>query len=501
MKLDKKSTMYLVILIAAMSIPMGVFAESSLANGDQMVTVSSKQPLWDQDKTFLLMERSAPADVRVGQLFEQTIKITNASKQKMTFRDIEVIHYLAENFDLDSATPKPGSTGDGRVKWFFDKLAPGESKLITIKGAAKRAGPVMGCAAATYKIPVCLTINAIQPELMLTKTGPSEVLLCEPIEFVMVVSNPGIGKADNVKIVDTLPAGLTTKDGKSTVEFKVGSLDSGESRELRLSVKAKDSGTYVNSARASADPGLAAQASHRIVIRRPSLVIDKSGPRNRIIGRNATYEITVSNKGDGRAQDTTLVDHVPSGASVVKASDGGKVSGGRVTWNLGNLAVGASKTVSLTLKMPNKKATVRNVVRATAICSKDAQAEAVTQVAGIPAILLEVKDTEDPIEIGANETYEIVVTNQGSAAATNIVIVCTIAKEMSYVSADGETTAKIAGNKVVFGALPSLPPKAKAIYHVVAKAVRTGDTRFTVTLTSDQLTSPPVEETESTHLY
>ena len=48
--------------------------------------------------------------------------------------------------------------------------------------------------------------------------------------------------------------------------------------------------------------------------------------------------------------------------------------------------------------------------------------------------------------------------------------------------------------------LPVLQPGARAEWQVVVKAVKAGDVRFKVEMTSDQL-SRPVEETEATNLY
>ena len=97
-------------------------------------------------------------------------------------------------------------------------------------------------------------------------------------------------------------------------------------------------------------------------------------------------------------------------------------------------------------------------------------------------------------------TYEIIVTNQGSADGTNIAVTCTLSPEQGYVSATGLTQATVDGQVVRFAPLPSLDPKAKATYRVVAKAVKAGDVRFTVSMISDQQTIE-VKETESTHQY
>jgi uncharacterized repeat protein (TIGR01451 family) len=113
---------------------------------------------------------------------------------------------------------------------------------------------------------------------------------------------------------------------------------------------------------------------------------------------------------------------------------------------------------------------------------------------------LEVVDVSDPIEVGADETYIITVTNQGTADDNNIRIVCTLPDEEDFVAAQGPAKFKVEAKTVAFEPLPSLAPKDKAVYRVVVKGTKAADVRFKTSLTSDMLTSP-VEETESTHIY
>jgi uncharacterized repeat protein (TIGR01451 family) len=123
-----------------------------------------------------------------------------------------------------------------------------------------------------------------------------------------------------------------------------------------------------------------------------------------------------------------------------------------------------------------------------------------TLVTGISAVSLEVVDIVDPVRIGTRTTYVIGVTNQGSAAATNIRIACVLENNVQYVSSAGATAGSIEGQIVKFFPLSSLEPKAKAVWRVVIAALKPGDVRFKVVMNMDQLTRP-VEETESTHLY
>jgi uncharacterized repeat protein (TIGR01451 family) len=190
---------------------------------------------------------------------------------------------------------------------------------------------------------------------------------------------------------------------------------------------------------------------------------------------------------------------LPAGVDSIAVSGGGRLTAGKVVWNLGSLAPGASRKVTVKFT-PKQAGIVTDTAIATATCAKGVSASAKTSIAGIPAVLLEVIDVIDPVEIGEQTTYVIVATNQGSAPGTNISIVCTLEDNEQYVSSSGATSGTVSGKTVTFAPLRSLAPKAKATWRVVIKAVKAGDVRFTVVMNTDQLTRP-VQETESTHLY
>ena len=123
-----------------------------------------------------------------------------------------------------------------------------------------------------------------------------------------------------------------------------------------------------------------------------------------------------------------------------------------------------------------------------------------TQVSGIPAILLEVVDLQDPVEVGGSVVYEIRVTNQGTAALTQVKLLCALAETQEFVSGEGVTPVSAEGGKVSLSPLARLEPKAEVAWRVTVKAVGQADARFRVDLTSDQFTRP-VEEWEATSQY
>ena len=137
---------------------------------------------------------------------------------------------------------------------------------------------------------------------------------------------------------------------------------------------------------------------------------------------------------------------------------------------------------------------------ARAYCAATVTDTCQTELSGIPAVLLELIDIADPIEVGENETYIITVTNQGSAAATNIRVNCVLEATMDYVSSIGPTEVSLVDRKITFAPLSSLAPKAQAKWQVKIRAIGAGDTRFKVMMSTDQL-DRMVEETEATRFY
>ena len=442
------------------------------------------------------LDKSMPGEVPLNAPFKYSIKVTNVTG--MTVTDVVVTETASSNLKIENASPAATKEGDDIV-WKLGSFEPKESKKITVSAIATSSDCVKTCAAATYKILACANVKVVEPKLKLVKTAPSEVLLCDPIPVKFVVTNSGTGAVENVKIVDNLPAGIQTADGQSKLAFDVGTLAAGQSRAFTTTLKASKIGSYVNKAVATSASGLKSESQTKTTVRQPVLAITKTGPDKRYIGRPVSYDITVTNKGNATAEKLVVEDMIPAGVGSISASDGGRLADGKVVWNLGNLAAGASRKVSVKFT-PMKAGIVTDTAIASAICAEGVRASAKTSVAGIPAVLLEVIDVTDPVEVGGQTTYVIVTTNQGSAPDTNISIVCTLEDNEQYVSSSGATRATAAGKTVTFAPLRSLAPKAKATWRVVIKAVKAGDVRFTVVMNTDQLTRP-VQETESTHLY
>jgi len=462
-----------------------------------MVKVCRAIPSGDKRTSVIGVEKVGPARVIVGQPFEYSVTVTNLTKADLA--DVALVDRVPNAFNVTGTEPQAQRVGGDSLRWVLGNLGAGQSRVMRVMGSASEAQSIVVCSDVTYSNPqVCMQMAVVKPELRLAKTAPKEVLICDPIRLDFVVSNPGTGDATDVVIRDPLPEGLTTMDGKRELTFDLASLPAGQSRNFSAQVKADRTGRYANTATATAFPDLQATAQASTMVRQPVLALTKSAPRMVYLNTRIKYTISVTNRGDAPARETIVTDSLPSGLAFLSASHDGRRQGNEVVWKLGTLDVNDTRQMTVSLR-PNSLGTVRNTVRATAVCAQGS-AEAMTEVRGIPAILLEMIDVKDPIELGGTEVYEITVTNQGSAADNNIRIKCVVPEGQEYVSADGPTKATVAGNRVTFAPLASLAPKAKAVFRVTVKAVGAGDVRFRVKMTSGMITAP-VEETEATRIY
>jgi uncharacterized repeat protein (TIGR01451 family) len=79
----------------------------------------------------------------------------------------------------------------------------------------------------------------------------------------------------------------------------------------------------------------------------PDLALSASAPVSVAVGQDVTYTLTVKNDGAAASTGVTLTDTLPSGVKFISATGGISPVGGVLTFALGNVAAGASTTVTV----------------------------------------------------------------------------------------------------------------------------------------------------------
>ncbi len=465
------------------------------------VSASLAVPTGNPATSAVLLEKFVPAQVNVGQPFDIVISVKNLTSGALD--NVVVTDPLPSGFTVSKVQPQALAGGASSGTWNIGRLGPNETKKIVITGSANGKGALTSCTDVSYESAICLTTEVVSPALTVEVDcpDPGPISLCDPIPVSYKVCNTGDGTASNVEVRGPYPNGATDAQGRSEFREMVGSLAAGECRTFNVTLTAPTTGSYSVAAQARADGGLTASAPACTTrVTAPALTINMSGTQGSFIGRQVRYDINAANTGDGVCQGTTVSATIPPCMSFVSATNGGTVQGNQVVWNMGDMAPAAQANLRMVLTADSPcDATINATVDCA--CADAATASAKTTVTGIPAILLEVIDENDPVVIGDEEIYTITVTNQGSAPSQNIKIVATMPGAVEYVNSSGATTGTRSGNTVTFAPLSTLAPKQKATWRVVVRAVSESNARFRVVMTSDGLGATPVEETEATTYY
>jgi uncharacterized repeat protein (TIGR01451 family) len=345
-----------------------------------------------------------------------------------------------------------------------------------------------------------LQTRITRPELKLTKSGPESVQVGQPALFQLQVTNTGTGPVNGVIVRDNLPPGLRHEHG-AEIEANVGTLAPGESRTISLETLATKAGQCVNSAVATGDDGLQASAQAVVTVTEPALVLHKSGPKKLFLGRAGNFEMEVANPGTAPATNVQVTDPLPPELDFVSATEGGtyEPTTRTVTWNLGTLMPQQKRAFSVKLLAKGKGDPV-NQALARADSGLEAKAGTGLHIEGVPALMLEVVDLEDPVEVGAETTYEIRVINQGTSPTTGLQIIATVPEGMAARDITGPAGHHVQGQQIIFDPLPTLAARADATFRVKVVGLKPGDMRFKVQMMSDQLGQPVYEE-ESTRVY
>jgi uncharacterized repeat protein (TIGR01451 family) len=394
----------------------------------------------------------------------------------------------------------PGpSAREPELLWTLGTLEAGQRRDIVLVLASTGTEDIKNCARVQFEHGQCVRTRIARAELKLRKSGPGQAVLQDTLNYQLTVTNTGDAEATGVKVTDTLPPGLEAVGGKNPLTWDIGTLAPGQSKSVEYQAAAKASGRLCNRASAVAASGLTAEAESCVTIGEPRLTLTMVGPPRRYLNMNAVYQLTVANPGTVPLGNITITNLIPTKTTFVSASNGGRLAGNEITWSIGNLNSGATRTVELALRSQEAgKVCNRAVVRAER--GLVAQAEACTDFIGVSALLMEVVDTDDPVEVGAETSYVISVRNQGTVAATNLRIEASVPEEMDINRVTGPTDHRKDGRRIIFQPL-TLQAQSDARYVVYVRAIKPGDVRFKVDLNADVLTSGPVHEEESTTIY
>jgi uncharacterized repeat protein (TIGR01451 family) len=452
--------------------------------------------------TLVSVDVVGPARISLGESLAHEIVVRNTGLRAAA--EVHVEEPLPAGIAILHTNP-PALTQDNRLIWNLGTLDAGAERRLRVELQPGDAKELNLRPRVSFLTSTGLRTRIIRPQFALEMTAnPSSTTCGGTITFKIRLSNQGQTLIRNIKLYDTLPAGLCHPPSKVPAGGVVGitrfgDLQPGESRQLTLETTAVAAGRFANDLQSLADSGVEARARVDVVVTEPTLALHFEGPKQSLTQRDLDFFLEVANPGPTTAAKIQLVQALPPSFEFIAASTGGVFDATQhtLTWNLGDLAANQRQRVTFKVKAN----TAGEWPLYTAVQAENIPVNRVANVLrieGAPSLTLDVPAREELAAVGDEVVYEIHVPNQGDAPCTDVRLTAVLPDAVTPLSALGPTTGQIQQQQVVFPPLGQLPPRSEAFYRIRLRAQRPGQGAIRVELTAQR--ERPVQSETSIHV-
>ena len=466
--------------------------ESSLTSERETVHVAPQTPQ-------VTVEWVKRGEFNVGQ--ECTVDLIVKNAGELAVSQVAIDAFFPTAVRLIGSEPQPATATD-HLTWNFDELIPASEKRITLKLIPNSRDEIGAKAQVRFTGVSKASFAVSEPLLKVSIKSPAkEFMLADPISQMITLTNPGTGTAHDVKIEAKLTEGLEHPAHTDRLIIDVGSVGPGETRTIRLPLTAAKGGNQTVSVVATSSSDASSSDSVKFDIVAPSLKIAIEGPSLRYKGRNAKYSLTVTNDGSLVNNNIHISQAIADGFKFVSADHNGKFdpSVKTINWLVGHLEPGESAQVNCELHSLQIGEFTHNV-QVVSDTGVQADGRIETRVEGIASLTMELVDLDDPVETGSETGYEIRVKNDGSKAATGVILACELPAGMEFLDAKSPVGQTIEGRQLTFKPIEQIAAGGQISFRLHTKVIRDGSHRLRVRLTGGGLQEPMVLE-EVTRAY
>jgi uncharacterized repeat protein (TIGR01451 family) len=272
------------------------------------------------------------------------------------------------------------------------------------------------------------------------------------LEYRLLVENPSRAAAHHVLVRNPLPrnarfvrATPEPSAREPELQWKLGTLEPRGKKEIVLVLEPTGDGDVEDCARVQFEHGQCV----RTRLGRPELRLRKTGPDRALVGDTKTFQLELTNVGAVEVTDVELIDSLPPGLEHFSSSPEARGKN-LLIWQVGTLAPGRSVRYEYRTYV-TKAGVLENKAQATAAGGLRATAASKVEVAEAKLTLALTGPERRAVNRPA--AYQIIVTNPGTTAATDVRLVDDLPADVEFVGAsDG---GRPVGNRVVwdFGTL------------------------------------------------
>lgn len=452
----------------------------------------------------LTIEKYAPREIQVDSPVKFEILVKNEGRADAL--DVMVVDSIPQGTQLIKTTPTfDQQAEDGSLVWRLGTLKSGDSRTIEIELLPLEESEEVGSVARVlFEAHASVKTRCTKPELVIEGKGPEKVMIGDDAILEYTIVNQGTGDARNVVILEDVPDGFTHAAGKE-LEYEIGTLRPNERYPVRLKLRADEARLgVVNVLRAKGEGRAVAEKKAVIDIVAPQLAIQLQGPKTRYLNRKGKYQAQLINSGTAPARNVDVVVRLPKGVRFVESTTGEYDDRSHlVYWNVKQLDPQKQESFDLTVT-PQEIGSQRFAADAQGNLSSKVSSELETAVDGLSELTFSVIDVADPIELGGETTYEIVIQNIGTKSDSNVNLLVALPQGIQFKSAQGATRNSEPqqapeGQLIQFAPIAKIGPNQDAKFRITVTGEIAGSHRIGVQVSSDEASNPVTRE-ESTRV-
>ena len=427
----------------------------------------------------------------VGQMCDVELVVKNTSQTVV--RSVMTEAVIPENVEVVEARPA-AAEGAEMPTWTFGELQPGQSRSVMLKVIPKTRGDVRLDAYVRLTGTSTSQFSVQEPMIGVVVSGPEEIEVGQQVGYIVRVSNPGTGLANNVIIQAAIPEGLEHRNG-SLLTIEIGTLNPGESRQARLSLTAVEGGDQQLAVRVLADGGLSDQTTTAISVAEPQLAVALAGPEAPMAGRSEDYKLSVSNSGSVQSTNVRAKYIIPGGCTFVSADRGGKFVevDNAVEWFVGTLQPNDSSDFTVTLKAGE----TGEVVHKAGVMSERGQVTTcilASDVIGTAVLNMKIAADHRELRVGQEIRWEATVRNSGTREATNVGVSCELPAGFEFIDAEGPTKYIAENGVLIFRSIGSIDAETDVKIVIHGRCTREGSQRLRLRVASESITDALIGE-------
>ena len=489
--------------------------DSTPANGIATEDDQASATLTAQQIDLSLTKTSSTLSPSIGETFTYTVSVSNAGPNTAT--GVQVTDQLPAGVTFVSSSPA-GVFNPTTGIWTVGTIASGDIATLQINVIANTPGAILNSAqvtaadqtdvdstpgnnVATEDDQASVSITPASADLSLTKTvDDTSPNVGQQVTFNVSVTNDGPDAANDIQVLDNLPAGLSFVSANPTVGtfnqatglWTIPTLANGSSATLVIQANVDVVGDQTNTAEIisssqndpDSTPGNndpteddqdSATLSPQLVDLALTKVLDNISPN---VGDSIAYTLALSNSGPSTATGVQVTDLLPAGVTFVSAIPSiGSYNASSGVWTVGTVAPGSTPTLILNSTVGNTQS-VTNTAEITAVDQPDSdsvpgnnvegeddQASVTfnTQIADLS--LVKTVDNSTP---GANDSinFTLTLSNDGPNTATDVVVSDLLPAGLRFVSANPSVGTYNATNGL--WTVPSVPVGAAVTLQIAS---------------------------------